>query len=74
MATTTGAGFGGLTQQDKDWHAVYEGANAIQRADIAAAVNTTVQVLRERGYTCATDDRIEKLMSAVTRYVTESQQ
>jgi hypothetical protein len=74
MATGTGAAFGGMTQQDADWFAVFKGANPVQAADMAAAMDMVVAVLRERGYTCASDDRADKLRAAIARFIAESQQ
>jgi len=74
MATGTGARFGGMTQQDVDWFNVFKAANPVQAADLAAAFDMVVAVLRERGYTCASDDRADKLRAALARYVAESQQ
>ncbi|PZX30854.1 hypothetical protein C7416_103587 [Cupriavidus phytorum] len=73
MAQTTPPAFGGLSQQDLDWLAVFKSANPVQAADLAAAFDMACNVLRERGYTCATDDRADKLRGALARYVTESQ-
>ena len=52
----------------------FKAANPVQAADLAAAYDTTVAVLRERGYTCASDGRADKLRAALARYVAESQQ
>lgn len=68
------ATFGGMTQQDVDWLAVFKAANPVQAKDLAATFDMACSVLRERGYTCATDDRADKLRGALARFVTESQQ
>ncbi|QEZ48954.1 hypothetical protein D2917_32350 (plasmid) [Cupriavidus oxalaticus] len=69
------ATFGGMTQQDRDWHMVYErGATPLQKADIVEAFANMCTELRAKGYTCANDERANSLLGAITRYIVESQQ
>lgn len=69
------ARFDWMTQQDKDWHAVYErSATPLQRADIGEAFTMLCAGLRAKGYTCASDARANTLLGAIARFLVESQQ
>lgn len=68
------ATFGGTTQQDRDWHNVYQAATQQQKADVIAAFEAARAVLAAQGYSVAEDDRAEALVAAITRYMTQSQQ
>lgn len=72
--TTGQATFGGMTQQDRDWFAVYESANPVQAGDLTAAFDAMVIVMQVTGYTCPMDDRADKLRAAIARYMVERQQ
>lgn len=66
--------FGGMTQQDRDWLNVFDGGTALQQADIRAGFAALVDELTRRGYDTAQDERQDKILAAICRYVTESQQ
>ena len=57
-----------ITEQDRKWHAVFDGLPKKAKADIEEAYYAARDVLRKRGWSTNGDVRAEVLVAAITRY------
>lgn len=61
-----------LNAQDRLYHEQYEHLDDTTRTAVDNAFDVVVEQLRLQGLFCANDDRAERLIAMITRYVKES--